>query len=801
MLNNSNSSSSSSFKEDSLSKKPKKTVRLCDLYENLRKKNPEKMKLSFLKTRPMDLMSQKHEELAQNIAYDEHIIILTLFLPLRIRLLDDTMKDQSKRWEISFLYDKPLFEMQSFLFTRLLTHYKRMMWVGMLKDPPILDDVKLQGELTDYLYERYKCKVLWRPIKSISIDNDNINDPWEKAEIFYKRIWIPLLRKVLDVQRLGEISQGVESLREAVGSFQQWFFKGIEGIIEENSMIVILDSFLNPMTENLYKKGLKVALYSHYGFPSIESLLLMPEPEEIVKNFLNCQILAFNSYKQAKRLLDAVEISGFGFKTESDRGNMLLSSMNRRILLKTVYPGLDANHLETHMKKHSEFIQWYNLLVKEVKGRKVLLCIENLEDFKGIEQRLLFLKRFLIETGNKYNVKILFLLKSRKNSVLQDELFNIKDLINKINNTVFNNPNEMDTLEDFLTIKLLESPFTKPQISAFMALSSVFLLNQRADSLINALEFLALSEENGVCLISEFCEHVHGFNGFYAFNPFRYESFKERLKQILACDKEVLAQISNNNKSLLRKNSILNWFEGIIIELKRIQRKSTFSETFDIGFSAGFSADSVLLKQLKTDYDPYQVLECYKSTKNRLFVFESLGKTKKQVLPLKINSYIINNFNKKEGFTTIPIEILKTIEILANDPKNSFFLISDESLEALDIALNKIRSLGILCEYGYFYKTDGNMKWRELFKMDFRWKTKVLDIMKLFKEKTENSQIISKDSYIVWNYELCDHEFARKQAVQLEITLKNVLRADINKVEVIHGNCSVEVRPFGVNKV
>ena len=790
ILNNSNSSSGSDFfkdREEVSLLKPRKHVKLCDLFESLRRRCPEKMKLSFLK-KPDGGIPKKHDELAQNIAYDEHILITTLYLPLQIQL-----KNDRSDYELAFRYSKPIFELESFLITRLLTHYKRMVWVGLLKDLPLNIDPKALSGLRELAFEKYKCKVLIPPPDS------------EDWTAYYKRFWNPMMQNRLDISKITVLNRDHIGLRDSLLRFQNWFRRAVDSLLEESSLVVILDNFLSFLSEGLFKKGVKVALYNQFGFPALETRLLNPfSDEEIISGFLNTHVLAFNSYKQAKRLVEASENNGW--KTESERGSLNLARGNRRIALKTVYPGLDLNHLEQNMKKTPEFLGFYKDFSKEIKGRKVLLCIDTLEDYKGVEQRLLFLKRFLIETSNKYHLKVFFLLKIKKNAyggiektvggVLQDELFNIRDLVNKINNTVFNNPFESESIEDFIsTISLFESPFPRCLIAAAMCLSSVYLVHSLSEeeSLMNALEFIALTEENGVCLVSEFAEKIgNSFNGVFSYNPYKYESLKEKLKLVLGMDKTVLKEISNNDKGLLRKSSVLNWFEGIIVELKRTMRKATGSDLNDQR-PPGFSTEAMLLKPLTSEFDPYQLTDLYKSSKNRLFFFQNLAKPQIQRSFLKPHRPV--------NFQMFPLEVLKTLEILANDPKNTLFLISDESLEVLDLAAKKIRNLGLLSEHGFFYRTDGKQRWRALVNMDLTWKSRVLGIMREFKRRTEGSEIVTRDSFVKWIFEYCEPELARKQASELENTLRNELRNEmINKIEVLHSETSVEVRPFGVNK-
>lgn len=569
--------------------------------------------------------------------------------------------------------------MQAFLLTRLSAHYKRLFWVGIIKDFYINEDEKTKKELSDYLYDKYHCKALFLQEKSI----------WQN---FYKKIWSRILMNCMDLEEFNCFESQGEA-QKTLNEFQSWYWKEAGMVVEDNSLVIVMESFLSFVCERLVeKKNAKVALYSEYGISFEENSALFPFIEESLKNLMYCQVLAFNNYKQLKTLFTSSMVKNCIIKQEQDRGNVILTNISpkkNRVIVKSIYPGLDMNHVEVYIKKHPEFLKWYALLKKEIKGKKSVLYFENLEDFKLIEQKILYLKRFLIETGNKYHLKIfIFLNHGKKNDLMQDELFNIKDLINKINNTVFENPYETETLEDFNTIRLFEPPFSKPQICAFMALSSLFMLNNRYASIVEALKFIALTEENGVCLYWDICQMNTGFNfqSFFNYNPFKYESFKEKMKHILTFDKEILIQILNNDKSLLRKNSLLNWFETILLDLKRNPRKNTIESINDeiskpfININNNFN-----LHNLTPKSDLEHLKNCFQSSNNRIFIFET------------------STVNNPQQILSNQIDVMKTMEILSKDPKNSFFFISNENFESME-KWDKLKEVGVLAENGFYYK-------------------------------------------------------------------------------------------------
>lgn len=656
---------------------------------------------------------KEHEELAQSIAYDEHIVILSLFLPIKLTI------DLNSNYEVSFLYEDPLSEIQSFLFTRLSIHYKRLLWIGLLKDCTVKDPI-IRSKIQEFLLVNYRCKVLW------DIDYEPSYTLWQG--VFGKSTPLDPL--------IGKLSQNKGFLQ-----LEACFIKAISEVIEENTMAVILDGFLGFISTALAGKGIKIALYSHYGLPSYENLFLLKDPLKVVYQFLSPQVLALNDYKETRRLQSLLQSFNLPISLISERGSLILKGFNNRVFIKPGFPGLDLSHLETHIKKIKGFERIYQQTGTEVNGMRGVLCLEDLLAYKGVEQRLLFLQRFLVETGNKFHLRVFFLLKVNTNLDFQDELYNIKELINTINNTVFINPFHTDP-EDFTTIRLVEAPsFPKEDIAAYMSQCSLFLASE--NSLQEVLEFLAISEQNGVCLSSKEFEACGLLQGFVSYQPYKYESFREKLKQLLGTDPQILAYISACDKSFLRKNSLLSWFEGIILDLKRC--------SVNKGINIGGEIDDG--KALEREI----LMKAYRNGRNRLFVMEIGGNLK---------------------------ELLKTLELLCKDRRNSFYLISDDSPKDFEVNLLDIKGLGLLAENGFFYRDPVKPKWKKIMPLNHNWKDNILPIMRGFLERTEASFIVEKESFVIWNYRGCDQELGDKQAKELEGLLKEEIKDELGDLEV-----------------
>ena len=76
---------------------------------------------------------------------------------------------------------------------------------------------------------------------------------------------------------------------------------------------------------------------------------------------------------------------------------------------------------------------------------------------------------------------------------------------------------------------------------------------------------------------------------------------------------------------------------------------------------------------------------------------------------------------------------------------------------------------------------------------DFDWKQIAEPVMQLYTETTDGSNIESKESALVWNYEFADRDFGSCQAKELLDHLESVLANE--PVSVKSGPYIVEVKP------
>ena len=116
------------------------------------------------------------------------------------------------------------------------------------------------------------------------------------------------------------------------------------------------------------------------------------------------------------------------------------------------------------------------------------------------------------------------------------------------------------------------------------------------------------------------------------------------------------------------------------------------------------------------------LLSKYRSAGKRLFMFDYDG----TLTPIV-----------REPSAAIPSErIIQSLKRLANDPKNSVWIISGRDQEFLKHHLGHISQLGFSAEHGSFMRDPGSEEWINLAeKFDMGWQAEVMDVFQKYTDR------------------------------------------------------------------
>ena len=114
--------------------------------------------------------------------------------------------------------------------------------------------------------------------------------------------------------------------------------------------------------------------------------------------------------KQARSFLEQMEERN-GLKTSCERGSFSLEG-EVKVSIRVGYPGVDAVYLE-NLRKSGEFMTASGSFKSAYGNKKTMLMVEQLGRCRKMVVSLHYLKQFLLETQNKFNLKVVIVMKRR----------------------------------------------------------------------------------------------------------------------------------------------------------------------------------------------------------------------------------------------------------------------------------------------------------------------------------------------------------------------------------------------------
>lgn len=143
-------------------------------------------------------------------------------------------------------------------------------------------------------------------------------------------------------------------------------------------------------------------------------------------------------------------------------------------------------------------------------------------------------------------------------------------------------------------------------------------------------------------------------------------------------------------------------------------------------------------------------------------------------------------------------ELIRTINDLCLDPKNTVFVVSGRGKDELALCFSACERLGISAEHGYFTRWSKHSTWQSCrLEVDFHWMNIALPVMEYYTMLTEGSSIEMREASLVWHYEEADPEFGSRQAQKLLSHIQSVLHNEQVYVKVGHKVVEIYTQVLG----
>ncbi|KAK4489201.1 hypothetical protein RD792_004995 [Penstemon davidsonii] len=701
----------------------------------------------------------------------ERMIIVGNQLPIRAHRRDG----ENGGWNFSWDEDSLLRQLKDGLGEDV-----EVVYVGCLKEEI---DPSEQEDVAQTLLETFKCVPAFIPPELFS----------KFYHGFCKQHLWPLFHYMLPLSPdLG--GRFDRSLWQAYVSVNKIFAdKVMEVITPDDDFVWVHDYHLMVLPTFLRKRfnRVKLGFFLHSPFPSSEIYRTLPVRNELLRALLNSDLIGFHTFDYARHFLSCCSRM-LGVSYQSKRGYIGLEYYGRTVSIKILPVGIHMGQLRSVLdlpETESKVAQ----LWEKFRGKIVLLGVDDMDIFKGISLKLLAFEQLLTHHPDKRGKVVLVQIANPargRGKDVQEVQLETHTTVTRINHD-FGKPG-------YEPVVLIDTSLHFYERIAYYVIAECCLVTavrdgmnlipyeyivcrQGTDKLDEILGLNSSSPKKSMLVVSEFVGCSPSLSGAIRVNPWNIDAVSEAMDSALGVPEPEKQMRHDKHYKYVSSHDVAYWAHSFLLDLERACREHVRTRCWGIGFGLGFRVIALdpSFRKLSVEH----IVSAYKRTKNRAILLDYDG-----TMTVQGASDINPN---SEG-----IEILKK---LCRDPKNVVFVVSGKNKEILTRWFTSCENLGIGAEHGYFVRPNLGEEWETCVDIqDFYWKQIAEPVMQLYTETTDGSFIETKESALVWNYQLADPDFGSCQAKELLDHLESVLANE--PVSVKSGQHIIEVKPQGVNK-
>ena len=561
----------------------------------------------------------------------------------------------------------------------------------------------------------------------------------------------------------------------------------------EDDFVWIHDYHLLVLPSLLRKRfhRIKCGFFLHSPFPSSEIFRTFPRREEVLRSLLNADVIGFHTFDYARHFLSCCSRM-LGLEHKTSRGSIILEYYGRDVGIKIMPTGVKPERLLAACA-WSDTIWRIGELQAQYRGKMVLIGVDDMDVFKGIELKLSAFQEVLIHHPEWRGKLVLIQVTSAPRAPgkdVEDLHAYVLSLVEAIN-TRFGEPG-------YQPVVWLERPVPLYEKIALYSIADVAVVTATRDGMnLMPYEYIvcrqgpeSLNLQSGeehqprpsMLVVSEFVGCSPSLSGAIRVNPWSIESVRDAIYAAIRLPPAERMLRHEKHWKYVGSHTVKFWAKSFVADLQRFTHGHRKMQCFDLGFAL----DTFRMVALTSDFRklPGEVVsKAYKAAEHRTFMLDHDGTLVAQ-----------------SSLSTRPDDqILNVLKELTKVEKNKVFIMSGRAREELAEWYADVPNLGIAAEHGFYLRQPGSESWIiQDPEADFGWKDIALPILDLYTESTDGSHIEAKESSLVWHYGDADPDFGSWQAKELLDHLEGVLFNE--PVDVVQGQSIVEVKPQGVSK-
>lgn len=501
-----------------------------------------------------------------------------------------------------------------------------------------------------------------------------------------------------------------------------------------------------------------IGFFQHIPFPSYEVFRMLPWRRELLDGMLGADYIGFHTYDDMRHFLSSVHrLAGYDY----NRNEIQLE--DRLVVADSLPMGIDYNRFATNaissltQERMARYKEGFNQ-----KG-KLVLSMDRLDYSKGIPKRLEAFELFLEQNPDQHEEVSLLLIVVPS----RDEVPSYQELKEEVDQLVGRINSKYGKIS-WTPIHYFYRSYPFDALSAFYRMCDVAMITPLRDGMnLVCKEYIASRpDKTGVLILSEMAGSAKELSDALLVNPNDIQSMANTLKKALRMPlKEQQAHIETMQESL-QKYTIFNWVDLFIGNLKWVKDKQHRLDTLQLAPA----------RQV-------QLVEDYKKSSKRLLLLDYDG----TLVPFHDDPLACKPDN----------QLYELLQELGKARENELVVISGRKADTLGEWLGDL-PIKLVAEHGIWTKEKGE-DWElnpELMKAD--WKDEARQIINFYVDRTPGSFLEEKRHALVWHYRKAEKGLGELRSSELGSHLKHFMEQQ--RLQVLHGNHVVEVKPNAVNK-
>ena len=712
-------------------------------------------------------------------------VIVAAVLPLRV-----TKKD-SGGYVIEWDYRKAAAKLRN-----PIRKFKYVGWIG-LEIPP--ED---QAALRERLVREFDC---W----PVFLDSQLA---YRVFDVFCQSILSPLFHHVIELADEGS---------DSCWHWDYWHeYEKVNKMLSDAALLPSAQGGPYAANDRIWVLDYEVMLVPHYAnrkspstqigfsflsvFPSTEVFRVLPVRIELLCALLCSDLISFDLFEYARHFLHCCSRL-LGLEHRSRRGLIGVDFNGRRVNVRCGLIGFDVRRTRD-LRDSPEVVSAKEELEKEFKDKTVIVSCDKIDRLSGITLKLTAFETLMRCSSHTWFGKLVLVqLLRRPYSIYastellaqqKKELALIHELADNINEAY---PG---------AVRLIGPEEEEPRVRfAYFGVADLYLNTSVRTGLDwSPFEFVMCCEKKMAPLcVSEFLGCSRVLSGSFSMNPWNVDCVVDGIEKALQLSPLDRQARLRRLYQFVANYDIDKWAQSILTDINAARKEDTTGKQAP---GLGLGPDSRFLRLeancVYTHLDIAEVQAQYKRSSRRVILLDYGSAYAPHSL---VGNPMVDarRFGQRGATPSRPDQdFIDSIKSLAKDERNTVFLLSSQEKGLVqewftkDVWEQYWANLGVTAENGCFYRW-GKSNWENLVNdLDLSWMPKAHHVLRIYTDRVHGTYIQEKSCSLVWHYADCDQDWGAMQARELTDHLEDVLGDD--DVDVIPGQCRVEVRPKTINK-